>query len=180
MAKINNTDITDSLVKEAGLQTSRETPPTELAEKIIPTLPIQNPIPRLLHLTDDAANDIDKTFTVPEGKVWKFLYGNFLLVTTVTAGNRTMRFNIRDEQDNIIFQIAPINVTIASSTERFLLSSSISNISEDLVAQHLLTVPAEMWLMSGWNIRINDSAAIDTNDDLTINFLIEEYSYGSV
>jgi len=68
-------------------------------------------------VADEAANDSDKTITVPAGKRWKIKSIRVELTTTGDAGNRQIEIHFRDSSDDVIFDMKALNVQVASTTE---------------------------------------------------------------
>lgn len=131
--------------------------------------------PRMLSVVDSAANDSDKSITVPAGKVWKVLYAYASLVTTATVGNRQVQMDVQDDSANVLGQSSALNVQTASGTEYYHWRSSRNTATEDVATEHWMPLPVE-YLPAGYVMRIYDSAAVDAAaDDLTIRMLVLEH-----
>lgn len=130
-----------------------------------------------IQVTDTAANDSDKTITVPAGKVWEVLYVFASLVTTATIGNRQIQLDLRDDSDNVMGQSSALNVQTASGTESYHWRPSNNTATEDVATEHWMPLPDARFLPPGYDMRIYDSAAIDAAaDDLTIRMQVIQYN----
>jgi len=152
--------VTDSLDSEAG-------------RLIVPV--INFPLPaNIFEVIDAALNDSNKTIVVPAGKRWKILYGQIILITTASAGNRNMQIRFRDSNGNEIYRIGTLNVQVASTTERYNLGQ-FGDIAESATGIHSFPIPINMILDGNFEIQILDSQAIDAAaDDLFINLIVDE------
>ena len=134
---------------------------------------------------DATANDSDKSFTVPTGKVWDLLYIVAQLSTTATVGNRALIVKISNGADSVFIplQTAVIaasqvginrvyfNAPQATSTIAMVLldASAVSNVG-------LTNGVGRVILPAGYVINVKDNAAIDAAaDDLTVVLHYVEY-----
>src|SRR3990167_2729681 len=127
------------------------------------------------YVTDSAANDSDKTITVPAGKIWYVLnmYGS--RVATATAGNRLMALIVSDGNATEIYRNAAAAVQIENATEYYAWLPQIGTPAETVATFHHLPLPFT-YLPAGSTLRIYDNAAIAAAaDDLTINMIVVEY-----
>jgi len=125
---------------------------------------------------DATANDSDKSWTVPAGKVWnlKYVWGN--LVTTATVGSRI--FGIRIYQSGTDQLWRSNDATIAASQSgHAILADGVFSTSYTLGNNGGVINPLpDMMLTEGMIIRVLDSAAIDAAaDDLTVVLHYIEY-----
>lgn len=120
---------------------------------------------------DSAANDSDKTITVPASQVWELQCVHISLVTTATVGNRQVEVRVTDGSDNVIWQGSAGAVQAASLTRvyEFFPSAPLPTAFTD----GKITVPMPaMTLEAGWKIRVLDNAAVDAAaDDMTVSAL---------
>lgn len=115
---------------------------------------------------DEAADDSDKVFTVPNGSVWKVLWARYTLAATATVGTRKPRFDVRDSDDNLIFRQSGNDIT-AGQTGTIQLSPGAP------ASEYL---PPSLYLPGGFDIRVHDLAAIDAAaDDLTVYIMTEVF-----
>lgn len=147
---------------------------TEAGRLLVPVVMV--PVPEnIVQVSDTAANDSDKTFTVPSGKQWRVLWGFASFVTSAQAGNRRMAFRIQDENNNVIFESKSLNVQVASVTELYNFLPGISDTSESVAALHMMPFPRNTILPENFSMRILDAAVVDAAvDDLTIRLIVEE------
>jgi len=174
MAKINNSEITKEIQQALMLDTVREKPPLDVADKLLPVLVVGTPPAKIIEFLDETANDSDKTITVPEGKQWQLLYGLVDFTTTATAGNRQMEFLWFDSNGNIILTFRALNVQVASTTERYNLGL-VKDVLEPTAGFHQIPIPDKFYLKSGASLRFRDSATIDAAaDDTSLRMIFEE------
>lgn len=115
---------------------------------------------------DETANDSDKSFTVPDGEVWKLAQAFVTLATSATVGNRQIRFTATDANGKVIGYMSAGAVQAASLTRSY---GFLQGIYIDGMIQ--VPIPMDLYLGPGCTIRFWDSAAIDpAADDLTVAF----------
>ena len=129
---------------------------------------------------DATANDSDKSFTVPTGKIWKILSLEACLKATATVGNRVLQISISDgtnaiyrfqnstnitaSQQGTVYMAA--NVTPGAVTKRGLEGAEPGVAQNTAVA---VPSPDDMYLLAGYVVRVYDTAAVDASeDDLTV------------
>ena len=149
--------------------------------------PWGNGLPRMVR--DATANDSDKSFTVPAGKIWNLRSVAMTLVCTATVGNRVLEARVTDVAGDII-AIGPRTAAItAGQSSSYLwvsggLSStatgdmaSLNDGSTVNVIKIASTIPFNGFLLTeGFTVRCLDVGAIDAAaDDLTIVLTYEEY-----
>ena len=135
---------------------------------------------------DATANDSDKSFTVPAGKIWVLTSIYYELACTATVGNRSPRITITDESNVIFAGPGPAALTANQTGTGFLttkLSAPGTTVGYNLVYSTLATPNStvysflpELKLSSGSVVRVYDSAAIDpAADDLIVVLHYVEY-----
>lgn len=134
------------------------------------------PVGRLRLISDEAANDSDKTITVDSGKRWKVLWIWIEFTTTATVGNRNIYIRIRDDADDEIYIVIAKNVQAASAVEMY---SALPGLGyealEGKAGWHFLPLPRDLILPGGYDIRIHDGNAVDAAaDDLIIHMMVLE------
>lgn len=134
------------------------------------------PYPNLITLLDETLNDSDKSFTIPAGESWLIKSIIAKLITTATVGNRRLSlFVISDTPISLHFTYS-LNVQTASSTEYYTFQPNVGNILEPISTLHYIPLPSNMLLLSGWQLRVFDSANIDTAaDDMFVSIFYERY-----
>jgi hypothetical protein len=134
------------------------------------------PIAPLYGVFDDAANDSDKSYTVPGGETWQLLYANVVLVTTATAGNRQMRFQVYDSANRSQGYISAGAVQTASTTRSYGFLQGIYRETGFIDNMIQIPIPIDLYLPAGSIIRFYDSAAIaPAADDMTVSFGVHVY-----
>ena len=130
--------------------------------------------------SDTAANDSDKTVTVPAGKEWDVQWVYAELATSGTPGNRTLAMYVLDASGNIIFRAGRSGSLAASTTWRAIWGS-LGGVANPYAVQgpdgelSLLPFPQRLVLPAGFGLRIFDISAIDVAaDDLTLRIMVLE------
>lgn len=125
---------------------------------------------------DNAANDSNKTFTVPNGEVWKLNFAHITLATSADVGNRQMEMLIADEDGNTMISLAAGAVQAASQTRDYHFMQGTFR-ETAFVANELQTpFGHDVYLPAGWSIRFRDSAAIAAAaDDMTVALQVQQF-----
>ena len=124
-------------------------------------------------ISDVAANDSDKTLTVPAGKVWEVLWMSCSLATTADVGNRVMSILVGDGTSTVGYCKAA-DVQAASVTEYYNFGG-YGTASESPATYHFIPLPQYI-LPAAYTLRVYDSAAVAAaGDDLTIYAMVAEY-----
>lgn len=128
---------------------------------------IPNRAAQLVVAVDSAANDSDKTITVPAGEVWELLSVYAKLATSADVGDRQIVAVVKPDGTNEGGRFQAADVQAASTTNYY--QWGISGDSLETIAT-LHTLPfAPRYLPAGATIQIVDSAGIAAAaDDLTI------------
>jgi hypothetical protein len=125
---------------------------------------------------DSSANDSDKSFTVPDGEMWKLVFANVVLVTSAAVGNRQIRFSVADPNGNDVGYISAGAVQAASLTRSYGFMQGIYRETTFVDAMIQVPIPIDLYLPAGSSIRFYDSAAIAAAaDDMTISFLVQVF-----
>ena len=134
---------------------------------------------RNIQVVDAAANDSDKTFTLPGTQhFYKLHYVYVTLVTTATAGNRAMGIEYSDD-NGVVARIPAGAVQAASLTYEYSFGLGAENLTAVIViaspALSLLTTPLpEISLPPAGTIRVFDMDAIAAAaDDMTVRLAYE-------
>ena len=122
---------------------------------------------------DTAANDIDKTLTVPTDYVWEVQHVYCSWTSDATVGNRQVVLQVRDDADTVIAAYPAAAVQAASGTETYTWGGT-HELTETVATYHHLPLMPKI-LPSGYDIRVYDSAAIAATDDMTVYALVIEY-----
>jgi hypothetical protein len=125
---------------------------------------------------DAAANDSDKSFTVPDGEMWKLMYANVKLVTSADVGNRQIRFSVTDPDGNDVGYISAGAVQVASTTRSYGFLQGIYRETAFIDSMIQIPIPVDLYLPAGSTIRFYDSAAIAAAaDDMTVSFGVQRF-----
>lgn len=116
---------------------------------------------------DAAANDSDKTITVPAGQTWDVHNVHVTLAATADVGNRQLVLIVGDGT-NTLGTYNTVAVQAASTTEYYNFAPYYGTATETPAGFFCTPMPVHV-LSEGWTIRVYDSAAIAaTADDLTV------------
>jgi len=122
---------------------------------------------QLFASVDSAANDSDKTITVPAGKTWEIQALNITNVTSADVGNRQIVVIVTDGT-NTLCTLNAEATQAASLTEYYLYTPKYGTAAEAPTGWHYIPLPVHT-LPPGGTIRIYDSAAVAAGaDDLTV------------
>lgn len=145
----------------------------EVTPLIVPTINFPIP-PNIQEIIDVAANDSDKTITVPSGKQWKILSIYVTLATTATVGDRNIRIDFRDAGNDLILEIQPVAVQAANLSFRYVYFPAIARVGVNSNIIQYIPIP-NLILPGGFDLRVFDSAVVDAAaDDMTIRMIVEE------
>ncbi|MCI0352273.1 MAG: hypothetical protein L0Z53_22880 [Acidobacteriales bacterium] len=129
--------------------------------------------------SDVAANDSDKTFTVPASTTWSVNTIFVKLVSTATAGNRQIEVKITDGSDVEILTIRAGAVQAASLTRFYNFGHGLADLTAFRDTDALSNpLPRQLVLPAGYKIRVRDKTAVDAAaDDMDVHLLIEEMKF---
>lgn len=128
------------------------------------------------NVVDNSLNSSDKSFTVPNGEMWKLLHANIKLTTTATVGNRQLRFSAMDHDGNDAGYISSGAVQAASTTRSYGFMQGIYRETSFVDSMIQVPIPIDLYLPSGAIIRFHDSAAIDSaQDDMLVWFSVQRF-----
>lgn len=124
---------------------------------------------------DEALDDSDKEWTVPDGKMWELLSVFVSLISTATVGNRRITLLFRTAVNKTIGIIVAGATQAASLTYSYYFAPLLPR--ETAVVNNALMTPLGPWVLltAGQKVRIYDSAAIaPAADDMTVNIVYAE------
>lgn len=122
MVTIYNSDLTKELVDGAKIQVSREYPPSQIAEKVVPVMEVN---PKMLRrcnvcLQNVANNSTSATiYTTPQDKDF-FLVGcsiTFIKDATSTSTYSAIEMTVEGQAQGNVFNIAQLTLTPQSGSE---------------------------------------------------------------
>ena len=121
---------------------------------------------QLFTAVDDAANDSDKTLTVPAGQTWEIQCLHVTLATSADLGNRRLAVVISDGTNTVWTQ--PGYVDTGDATTWYWVFAPYVRWDSDAVSVSTVPMPVPL-LHAGWTIRVYDAAVIAVAaDDLTV------------
>jgi hypothetical protein len=121
--------------------------------------------------SEAAANDSDKTFTVPADYEYKLANAFITLVTTADAGNRQLVLEITDGT-NVIAQFRVGVVQAASLTRYYNIGVGVQDLAAFRDTDYLSTQIPDLLLKAAYTVRIYDKAAIAAAaDDMTVRLI---------
>jgi hypothetical protein len=127
--------------------------------------------------TPDVAggNPSDRFFTVPSGRAWKITSIAATFVSSASVGNRQVDLLITDGADNIVAKYVAGAVQAASVTRTYVFAPQHPQETAFTGGLMLRAIGSELQIPAGYKVRVYDSAAIDTSDDvLTVRILNED------
>ncbi len=131
-------------------------------------------LPLVSRVNDATPNDSDKTFTVPDGYLWKL---NSMLVTLVTSadvGNRQIVIEAKNELGAIVGRMSAGAVQAASTTRYYSIMQGIYRETSFVNNDIQIPLPMDTYLPAGYSLRVYDSAAIAAAaDDMTVGMSIK-------
>ena len=113
---------------------------------------------KLKTVSDVAANDSDKSFTVPVGKRWIINTVWVELTTTSTSGNRQMVVEVQSAAGDVLLQARAGAVIAASGAGNFLFATGVADLTSVRDTSYLSTpIPAPLEMDAGEVLRVYDS-----------------------
>lgn len=126
---------------------------------------------------DDTANDSSKSWTVPEGELWKLNFAHIILVSSADVGNRVISIDILDADGNLMLDLFSPVVQAASGTRHYAFFQGIYRETAFAADSIQIPIPKDLWLKAGYTIKAWDRAAIAAAaDDMTVAFQFEKYA----
>ena len=135
---------------------------------------------------DATANDSDKSFTVPAGKVWRLLGIYAYISCTATVGNRVLAAAITDGTNAFYTSGGTAGITASQTGQLFLMTAanatqsasihrSLANVATIVNVQMNEILP-DVVLSAGYVVRVWDAGVADVAaDDLTVVLHYVEY-----
>ena len=124
---------------------------------------------------DEAANDSDKSITVPAGYEWRIKWIWVELASTAVVGNRNMEIQIQDAAADVIARVVAGIVQAASLTRHYLFAPYVTELAAFRDTNYLSTIMPEWVLPAGYVVRVWDNKAIDAAaDDMVVQMMVEQ------
>ena len=132
---------------------------------------------------DATLNDSDKSFTVPDGKIWDVQYVRARLVCTATVGTRLMNVRIKPDGSTVQFITPNVSATASQSSVLMLgvgVTSTTNLLTNDVGdgvnASLIWSMPRMPLIKAGGVIQVIEYAAIDAAaDDMIVDLYYVEY-----
>ena len=122
---------------------------------------------------DEAANDSDKSFTVPASTEWKLQSIWVEFISSAVAGNRLITVELRDGAVDLIFQMRVGIVQAASLTRYYQLAPQLPNMAAFIDTDFLSTPLPEIVIPASYSVRVYDKTAVDAAaDDMVVQMLV--------
>lgn len=129
---------------------------------------------------EETLNDSDKTISVPSDEEWKILSIRVEYTATATVGTRQFKLEIRDGDNDVIYEVTNFPIT-ASQIVLCQYLASVGYWDETDITYYgtnirrLESLPDPTILKAGWDIRIRDMSAIDAAaDDMIIQIIVKK------
>jgi hypothetical protein len=124
---------------------------------------------------DEAADDSDKTLTVPAAMSWEIQSIWIELTTTATVGNRQVAIRLTDSADDVIAEVAAGVVQAESLTRNYLFGPGLPDLTSFRAGDLLMTPLPPLVLPTGYKIRVLDTAVVAAAaDDMIVQALVTE------
>ena len=127
-----------------------------------------------LLVSDETADDSDKSFTVPANYMYQVLWIWVELTTTATVGNRQMVVELQDDGADIIAQWRAGAVQAASLTRYYCFAPSNADLTAFRDTDYLMTpIPPTVVLPASYVIRVYDNNAVAAAaDDMVVQMMV--------
>lgn len=127
--------------------------------------------------SDTAANDSDKSLTVPASTEWLVHSIWVELTSTGTAGNRQIVIEIQDDSADVIAQFRAGVVQAATNTYYYLFAPNVVDLTSVRDSDYISTPIPEMVLPAAYVIRVYDNNAVDAAaDDMVVHARVSSRS----
>lgn len=118
---------------------------------------------------EEAANDSDKSFTIPASTEWIIKSIWVELITTAVGGDRQMEVQVQDDGADVIMSMRAGIVQAASLTYTYLFAPNVADLTALRDVDYLSTLIPELWLPAGYVVRVFDNNAVDAAaDDMVV------------
>ena len=122
---------------------------------------------------DEAANDSDKSLTVPASTEWIVKWIWIELTTSADVGDRQIEIQIQDAAADVVAQFRASVVQAASVTRYYLFAPQMPDLAAFRDTDYLCSPIPELILPTGYVIRVWDNKARAAGaDDLVVQAMI--------
>lgn len=133
-------------------------------------------VPPIVRAVDSTPNDSDKSFTVPNGEMWKLNYLLVTMATSATVGNRQLMIEVQNSAGTVLGRISAGAVQAAATTRYYSCMQGIYRETTFINNELQVPIPMDAYLPAGVVLRVYDSAAIDpAADDMTVSYSVKRY-----
>lgn len=187
MVKINNQAVIQKLIDELRLYPSTDAIPTELAEKILPVFQINSQDvnvkieQNLIDYPELTTGDSDKTYTVPDGKVWTIKRLAFDFTSSADVSNRFHRILIKNQAGELMYRLDSQVAVTASKATKWVGIELNMNASNDGVFKggqndllYNFYLPRDLVLGEGATIQIIVYSGLEALDDMLTYLQVDE------
>ena len=142
-----------------------------------------NPVPVVLTgdawtpllISEETANDSDKSFTVPANRQYQYLSVWVELISDANVGDRQITIEIQDAAADVIGQVRAGIVQAASLTRNYLFSPPLADLLGFRDTNYLMTPLPMIVLPATYILRVYDSAAIAAaTDDMVVQIMVAQ------
>ena len=126
-------------------------------------------------LSNETADDSDKSFTVPANTEYQILWVWVELVTTATVGDRQLVLEIQDAAADVIGRIIPAEVQAASLSREYMFAPALADqLTGWRDATWLMCpIPSTQFMSAGQILRVYDNNAVAAAaDDMVVQVQI--------
>jgi hypothetical protein len=126
-------------------------------------------------VADEAADDSDKSLTVPASTEYKILWIWVELTTTGDVGNRQMAVQIQDSSKDVVAEWRAGAVQAASLTRYYSFAPGAGDLTSFRDTDYLMTpIPPDLVLPAGYIVRVYDKTAVKpAADDMVVQMMVQ-------
>lgn len=136
---------------------------------------------QLINVNDTAANDSDKVYSAIKGSALenneaaRIISVRVQYTSTATVGNRQLELQVLDRDANIIYEKIAATTQAASLTYNYQFGANVADAtSPDSNDDVSVSIPEELYIPPGGDLRIFDNAAVAAGaDDMLIYYQLE-------
>jgi hypothetical protein len=133
-------------------------------------------VPPVQNQVDNAINDSDKSFVVPDNELWKITYIMADYNGAGGAGNRQFTIEVQNESGAVVFVTNAGSPLGAGASIIFIAAPGYSHDTSVTNGESHMSWPPDLHLKPGWTLRTYDSNAVAAGaDDMYIDFQYLRY-----
>ena len=133
-------------------------------------------VPVIVNYRDAVANESNKSWTVPDGEMWKLNFAQINLSTSATVGNRQIEVHIIDADGNIVIGLTAGAVQAANTTRTYSYIQGIFRETAFIDNEIQCPLAVDAYIPAGYSIRFYDNKAISAeSDDMTVSFQVKRF-----